>query len=120
MKLRIGFVSNSSSASFILKKDKLTAEQVHIIKNHGEVWKALPQPIKNEVYNESWCHTPGEPEVWRMKETPDKLFLGTTMTNFDMDAFFRAINLPMGAIEYEGDFWWGEEDWEPVKDEGGE
>ena len=37
MKIRNGFVSNSSSSSFIINKENLTPNQIERIKNHIEV-----------------------------------------------------------------------------------
>jgi len=38
MKIRFGFVSNSSSSSFILSKPKMTKKQIRSIINHMDVW----------------------------------------------------------------------------------
>jgi hypothetical protein len=43
MKLRLGFVSNSSSSSFVLDKSKLTAQQrhkiMHAVQSSGDLWE---------------------------------------------------------------------------------
>ena len=41
MKLRTGFVTNSSSSSFTIAKSNLTADQIDKIKNHIEAAKEL-------------------------------------------------------------------------------
>lgn len=41
MKLRIGFVTNSSSSSFTIAKSDLTDDQIEKIKNHIKVAKEL-------------------------------------------------------------------------------
>lgn len=41
MKLRIGFITNSSSSSFTIAKSDLTDEQIEKIKNYFEAAKKL-------------------------------------------------------------------------------
>ena len=60
MKLRIGFVTNSSSSSFTIARSDLTDEQIEKIKNYFEAAKevgtliakrAIEKNIKNVVYD---------------------------------------------------------------------
>lgn len=60
MKIRNGFVSNSSSSSYIIKKDGLTSEQLYMIKNHIEYCMNLinkgkkTNPYQDPYGEEDW------------------------------------------------------------------
>lgn len=81
MKVRHGFVSNSSSSSFIIEKQHLTDSQIDKIKRHSE--------LANE-YHEQY----GE-YAWNIQET-EFLIKGDTsmaMANFDMYSFLIKIGV---------------------------
>ena len=120
MKVRSGFVSNSSSSSFIVLKDSITAEQRDQILNFQEwvkvfiaideeKWKDEPDiddedsdmekykdgsPYWDQQYNrlkyKFEYYTDG---YWRMNETDDYIFGATTMDNFGMDEYFKFIKV---------------------------
>lgn len=84
MKIRDGFVSNSSSSSFLIKKKKLTESQKLMIYNHiscaedlgmyvgeGNNWDVEEREIDGEVY----------------------ISLFTWMDNFDMYEFLKKIGI---------------------------
>ena len=99
MKARNGFVSNSSSSSFILNRGMLSEHHIWQIKHHIEEAERLYKDTLNKDL--AWAH-PGD--AWEIDECKDVIKLYTDMDNFDMDAFLRAINIPYGAvIEYERD-----------------
>ncbi len=52
MKIRSGFVSNSSSASFVIKKDKLTPVQIDMIKRHKEMADKIDEAVGNSQRHE--------------------------------------------------------------------
>ena len=83
MKIRAGFVSNSSSSSFVLDASKLTAEQIAKIDNHSEEGAKL---------NIMWAD-----DAWGVTHVGGTILLGTTMDNFDMEYFLEAIGAT-GAI----------------------
>jgi len=87
MKRRKGFVSNSSSSSFVIKKDDLTALQVELIKRHGIVgeWLGIEYPD---------C-------AWQITESATQIEGYTSMTNFRMSEFFDAIGVNAEDAE-----WW--------------
>ena len=117
MKVRSGFVSNSSSSSFIVLKDALTEEQREQIINFQE-WiqyfiaedekKWVDEPDidnESEKYKE---HSPFWEQqytrlkykfeyyyegYWRLIETDDYIFGATTMDNLGMNEYFDFIKI---------------------------
>jgi len=99
MKIRNGFVSNSSSASFVVYKDKITPLQYKAILDH-DVYAA-----KVLKWDCSWSddHTFTSERWENIKETDTTLEGWTSMDNFEMNKFFREIGLSPDAYEFESD-----------------
>lgn len=104
MKKRNGFVSNSSSSSFIIIKDKLSNDQIDNIINHIEIAKNIDiklmengLPIKYEYY-----------EDWNIKIDEFALWAHTSMDNFSLPQFIEEeLNIPSNNLIYIGDGLWG-------------
>ncbi len=102
MKIRNGFVSNSSSASFIILLDRITDEQKQMVYNHIEIGQEIDKkliakgkPSMYEYYDE-----------WLLKEDEFSLWCSTTMDNFDLEFFIkREVNISKKAIIDIGDGW---------------
>jgi len=90
MKTREGFISNSSSASFIIKKKKITEEQLEKIRNHAEEGERLG--IDN-----------AKSDPWDIYEGKKFIRGETAMTNFDMEEFFNKIGISNDAYEIRED-----------------
>lgn len=91
MKLRTGFVTNSSSSSFTIAKSNLTTDQIEKIKNHIKVAKELEM---DSSYYDEW-------DRWSITET-DQLIRGfTIMDNFNMSKFLRLIGVDVEDVEWE-------------------
>ena len=88
MKIRSGFISNSSSSSFVIQKRNLTGVQIEKIKNHAEVAKE-----SMDLHDQPWS----------IQET-DKVIAGSTwMDNFDMHYFLTEI-----GVNADRDVKWGD------------
>lgn len=102
MKIRSGFVSNSSSSSFIISKKHLTKEQIWAIKNHGKVGKWFEVLINEEderdddEYLDQYCD-----DEWRIEEKEDTIEGYTVMDNFNMGWFLREIGAEYAEINGE-------------------
>jgi len=98
MKRRCGFVSNSSSASFVIQKKVLNSLQFKAIMNHDEyafkVLKWHPFGNDKDFTGDKWEN---------IKETPFTIEGYTVMDNFDMEKFFRAIGLKPKDYCFESD-----------------
>lgn len=79
MKTRNGFISNSSSNSFIIKKASLTYSQVDEILNH-----------RNKAGDEAWIIT----------EDYARIYGSTDINNFDMECFLDEIGVAKNSIEW--------------------
>ena len=89
MKTRTGFVSNSSSSSFIISLGDLTGKQVKQI---------LAHQIKGAKMGLLYADS----DPWRVWTTEDQIQGETWMDNFDMEEFLQRIGVPDSAVQ------WGE------------
>lgn len=87
MKLRIGFVTNSSSSSFTIAKSDLTDDQIEKIKNYFEVAKEVGM----NDFDDSWD----------INETNFNINGFTCMDNGVMLKFLRLIGIAREDIEWE-------------------
>ncbi len=91
MKIRLGFVSNSSSACYVIPKKILSEEQISQIENHIEYSKEHFPQIP-------WAEKGQE---WDIVETDEDITASTVMNNFDIYDFFIAIGIKEEDITYE-------------------
>ena len=91
MKIRTGFVSNSSSTSFIVSKRVLSEEQIVAIRDHiAYSSKNFPQI--------GWAD---KDQYWNIDETDEQMRLYTGMDNFDMHEFLLALGVEDDNIKWE-------------------
>jgi len=84
MKHRCGFVSNSSSSSFVVSKLSLTDSQIEAIKNHEK--SGLPN---------------ADSDRWNIDESEYVLSGSTFMDNFDMSEFMELIGVDMTKVKWD-------------------
>jgi len=87
MKIRTGFVSNSSSSSFIVKKAQITALQLSYIYDHIEHAQEVLHWEGVEIADE-----------WHVYEEGEDVHLVTSMDNFDMHDFLLSIGVSRNAF----------------------
>ena len=87
MKYRSCFVTNSSSSSFTIRKDKLTLLQIYAIKNHIKV----AQILMNQGHEE---------DAWSIYDDDYYIEGHTNMDNFDMEEFFELIDVPPHVVRW--------------------
>jgi hypothetical protein len=99
MKARTSFVSNSSSASFVLNKGLMTQKQIEAIRNHIEYakWELEFVPFVYQGYDMSFPWDVDEPEA------TNTMHVSTSMDNFDMQWFLEQIGVSEEAIISRGD-----------------
>jgi len=85
MKLRLGLVSNSSSASFVLDRDSLADFQVKMLEDHYNVATAMR--LTNVIEHT----TPAD--KWQITVTDMVIECSTFMDNFDLVTFLSVINV---------------------------
>jgi len=97
MKIRTGFVSNSSSSSFVISKYILSAIQVDKIYNHIN--------IDDEEFD-SQCGQPIDSKYrelnfpWTITQTEHEIRGSVFMDNFDMKNFLEAIGVKEKGISW--------------------
>ena len=90
MKNRTGFVSNSSSSSFIIRKEHLTEDQISKISNHIDASKGMV----GIDYRDSG-------DAWMVEEDEYIIQGRTGMDNFDMSAFLNRIGVNSDLIKWD-------------------
>jgi hypothetical protein len=88
MKVRSGFVSNSSSSSFVISLDDISGDQLDKIINHATVGAELGIDYADSDY-------------WNIVVENNEVCGDTYIDNFDMFEFFQKIGVPEEAVE-----WW--------------
>lgn len=95
MKLRLGFVSNSSSASFVIKYEHLNKLQLYAIANHIQVARDVFKEDVGGLY--SFCNN----DAWTIiKADGDSLYGSTSMSNFNMKKFLELIGVNMDEVKW--------------------
>ena len=88
MKIRNGFVSNSSSSSFMISKSVLTEKQMEAIRDHINYAKnnfsdMIGKCLGKDTYN--WA--------WNILENDEYILGNVDMDNFDMSDFLERIGI---------------------------
>ena len=87
MKKRLGFVTNSSSSSFIISKEKLSDEQLLAIRIHARLAKELELT--------SWD------EPWTIQENEQYITGYTWMDNFNMYEYLKLAGIDSSNIKWD-------------------
>ena len=100
MKNRNGFVSNSSSSSFVIDKQYISAHQMEQIENHIEEGKKMGM---YGALGEVDTYEIDKYDAWTIDDLGKVIRGFTIMDNFSMDEFLMKIGIPSDKIEW-GDF----------------
>ena len=87
MKIRNGFVSNSSSSSFIINKEDITGKQYFLIREY-------------QKHISEYGIEDDEP-AWFLEDRGDYLHGSTSMDNFDMEEYLKVIGVNPKKVKWD-------------------
>jgi hypothetical protein len=93
MKCRTCFVANSSSSSFVISLDDITAKQIYMIENHIDYAK-MKFP-REDFFTDEY-------DWWRISidRKANTLTGNTFMDNFDMEEFMERVGIDMSKVDF--------------------
>jgi hypothetical protein len=104
MKIRNGFVSNSSSASFVISKADITEEQLDMIKRAITPNGFSRSPFYAKLGFIGCLIT--EHDAWDMREDSEHIYGESTMDNGNIWPFFKSIGVGKECVKfYDEDSW---------------
>ena len=93
MKKRLGFVSNSSSSSFIISKKDLTADQVEAIKDI-ETCVRDNEDLQGEYYE-------GDSTGWHIINGENSIEGWTSMDNYNIEIFLDYVGVEPSKVRWD-------------------
>lgn len=96
MKLKVDFITNSSSASFTILRSDLTPLQELMIIDHIEAAHLLMKADPSLDFG--W---PNKNDAWAITVTDDEIKGDCSMDNFYMTELLRVIGVPDEKIDYD-------------------
>jgi hypothetical protein len=101
MKVRVGFVSNSSSASFVLKMDGLTLFQINAIENHIYFARTMKSKRDKDGHTD-FGYLNRDEDAWMITvdEEANEIHGYTIINNFGMEEFLKFIGVDMSKVEF--------------------
>jgi len=98
MKLKVDFVTNSSSASFVILKERLSGCQIDLLHDHLEIGLLIAKHEGIELYvGGRW----GKRGAWNITESETTIEGWTSMDNFDMLWYFKKIGIRREDVDYD-------------------